>query len=197
MSNTKLIGITGGIGSGKTTVTHVFKLLGIPVYYADDRAKYLMANDPQLKAQIIEAFGPASYDGGQLNRAHLAQAFKDSSAIETLNSLVHPRVGADFLNWVAENDEAPYVLKEAALIFEGSRNNKALEKVITVFTPLEERIRRVLARDPHRNRNDVEAIISKQMPEDEKLKLADYVIQNDGSASVIEQVMSIDKALRN
>ena len=197
MNKPKFIGITGGIGSGKTTVTNIFKMLGVPVYYADDRAKHLMINDKLLKSQIIEAFGPSSYDGNQLNKVHLAKAFKDQKATETLNQLVHPRVGEDFLNWAGKHPTAPYVLKEAALVFEAKGNNKSLDKVITVYTPIEERVKRVLKRDPHRNSKDIEAIISKQMPEDEKISLADYVIYNDGSQSVIEQVMAIDSDLKN
>jgi dephospho-CoA kinase len=185
------LGITGGIGSGKTTVCKIFETLGIPVYYADDRAKYLMSHDPVLIAGIIELFGSEAFlEPHLLNRAHIAQvAFNDKEKLNQLNALVHPAVAQDGLNWQVAQHNVPYTLKEAALLFEsGSYRN--LDKIIVVAAPLELRIQRVMARDEAK-REEVEARISKQMPEAEKVKLADFVINNDGKSPLISQVMAI------
>src|SRR5690606_18058657 len=112
-----LVGITGGIGSGKSTVAKIFSILGIPIYFADDRAKWLMVNDEPLKIQLVQAFGTQSYDSeGELDRSYLAKTvFSDPEKVKIINSLVHPAVGKDFANW-ASTQISPYVLKEAALI---------------------------------------------------------------------------------
>lgn len=189
------LGITGGIGSGKTTVCKIFETLGIPIYYADDRAKYLMSHDPDLIAGIIELFGPEAYLEPQvLNRAHIAHvAFNDKDKLAQLNALVHPAVARDGLEWQAAQRYVPYTLKEAALLYE-SGSYRSLDKIIVVTAPLELRIERVMARDGAK-REDVEARISKQMPEAEKVNLADFVIYNDGEQALIPQVMSIHRLL--
>ncbi|WP_353484522.1 dephospho-CoA kinase [Haliscomenobacter sp.] len=185
------LGITGGIGSGKTTVCKIFETLGIPVYYADDRAKYLMSHDPVLIAGIIELFGVEAFlEPHLLNRAHIAQvAFNDKEKLNQLNALVHPAVAQDGLNWQAAQHNAPYTLKEAALLFE-SGSYRTLDKIIVVAAPLELRIQRVMERD-RAKREEVEARISKQMPEAEKVRLADFVINNDEKNLLIPQVMAI------
>jgi dephospho-CoA kinase len=185
------LGITGGIGSGKTTVCKIFETLGIPVYYADDRAKYLMSHDPVLIAGIIELFGADAFlEPHLLNRAHIAQvAFNDKEKLNQLNALVHPAVAQDGLNWQAAQRNVPYTLKEAALLFE-SGSYRTLDKIIVVAAPLELRIQRVMARDGAK-REEVEARISKQMPEAEKVKLADFVINNDEKNLLIPQVIAI------
>ncbi len=197
MTKPVLIGLTGGIGSGKTTVSKVFKSLGVPVYYADDRAKWLMANDEQLKGEIQEAFGAESYDDeGNLNRGYLAErVFPDQKQLSQLNALVHPAVGRDFAAWVNEHRAQPYLLKEAALIFEAG-SYKSLDKVIVVTSPKEERIKRVLLRDMQRSREQVLAIIDKQLSENERKRRADYLIDNSGKVLVIPQVMGLDQKLR-
>jgi dephospho-CoA kinase len=192
-----LVGITGGIGSGKSTVARIFSILGIPIYYADERAKWLMANDPKLKKQIQDNFGSESYsEDGILNRSFLAsQVFSDEEKVKTINGLVHPAVKADFENW-ANAQTAPYVLKEAALLFEiGSY--KDLDKVINVSSPIRIRISRVLMRDPHRNEKQVNDIIDKQLPDEEKNKLADFVIKNTDNKLLIPQVLEIHRQLLN
>ena len=198
MNKPLLVGLTGGIGSGKTTVSKIFISLGIPVYYADDRAKWLMANDALLKEEIQNTFGKESYDEeGKLNRAYLAeQVFPDQQRLAQLNALVHPAVGRDFAAWVADNSHQPYLLKEAALIFEAG-SYKALDKVIVVTSPKEERIRRVLLRDMQRSREQVLAIIDKQLSENERKRRADYLIDNSGKVLVIPQVMGLDQKLRS
>lgn len=194
MNKPLLVGITGGIGSGKSIVCRVFQLFDIPVYEADSRAKWLMNHNPQLIQAIKENFGAKSYDqNNQLNRAYLAaQVFNDSQKVEILNRLVHPQVGQDFQDWVAKNASSPYILNEAALIFESGRF-KTLDKVITVFAPEEIRITRVAQRDRHRSPEQIKAIIQKQMPESEKLARADHIIYNDEQQLIIPQVIQLHK----
>lgn len=188
-------GITGGIGSGKSTVCKIFEILGIPVYYADDRAKWLMENDPDLRKGLIELFGEAVFtETNQLNRPYIAQiAFHDPEILKQLNSLVHPAVGIDGFVWQEAQKDVPYTLKEAALLFE-SGSYQFLDKIITVTAPLDVRIRRVIDRD-HVSREAVEARISKQMPEEEKAKRSDFVIVNDGKKGLIRQVLAIHREL--
>ena len=189
------VGITGGIGSGKTTVCKIFETLGIPVYYADDRAKWLMAHDPALKASIVAAFGAEAYrTDGALNRAFLAEAvFGDAAQLKRLNALVHPAVGRDAEAWHAQQTGVPYTLKEAALLFE-SGSYRRLDKVITVFAPRELRLQRIMRRDGAR-REQVEARMAHQLPEEEKVRRADYVIYNDGRAPLIRQAWEIHRIL--
>ena len=178
------VGITGGIGSGKTTVCNIFETLGIPVYYADNRAKWLMTNDSTLKSSIVEMFGIAAYtENGELNREYLAKTiFSSTENTQKINQLVHPVVGEDFSNW-CEQKNSKYVLKEAALLFE-SGSNKSLDYVITVSCSEELRIKRVLKRDPQRNVQDIKNIISKQWPEKLKIKESDFIIDNNGDEMI-------------
>lgn len=186
------IGITGGIGSGKSIICKIFHQLGIPIYNSDDRAKYLMNYKQELKSKIVENFGKDSYDlQGKLNRTYLAQqVFNNSNQVHLLNSLVHPEVGKDYITWVENHQKSPYLLNEAALMFESGRY-KTLDKIITVFAPQDLRIKRVLARDTQRNHIQVEAIIQKQMPETEKLEKADFIIYNDDTKLVIPQILAL------
>ena len=189
------VGLTGGMGSGKTTVAKIFENLGIPVYYADLEAKRLMVEDASLVEAIKELFGEEAYDAnGLLNRTFIAQrAFPEPELLKKLEALVHPAVLRDGERWHEAQLGVPYTIKEAALLFE-SGSYRQLDKVITVFAPLELRIARVMARDKSA-REDVEARIARQMPEEEKLKLADFVVYNDGSRSLIAQVWEIHKEL--
>jgi dephospho-CoA kinase len=193
------IGITGGIGSGKSVVARVFAALGVPVYDSDSRAKHVMATDLVLRAQLQDAFGAEAYDGaGQLNRPYLARvAFNDATQLARLNALVHPRVGEDFAHWSATQAAVgqAYILKEAALLYE-SGAYRGLDGIITVFAPAEVRAARVMRRDAHRSAADVAAIMSKQLSEDEKLARADYVVFNDDSQLVLPQVLALDAAFR-
>ena len=190
-NNPSVIGITGGIGSGKSTVCKVFESLGAITYYADDRAKWLMASDRQLINQIKDLFGEEAYNKNGLDREYIAGvAFKDKIVLEKLNKLVHPAVARDIKSWADEHSKAPLLLKEAALLFE-TGSYKELDKTILVTAPEKLRIKRVVDRDPHRSEEDVQLIIDKQMSEEEKIPLADFVITNDGSRSVIKQVMDI------
>jgi dephospho-CoA kinase len=189
------VGITGGIGSGKSTVAKIFALLGVPVYYADDRAKWLMLHDQNLRINIKAAFGDEAYlEEGGLNREWLAAfVFSDANRVNTINALVHPAVKADFEAWAATQDY-PYVLKEAALIYE-SGSYRELDKIINVSAPLVNRIHRVLVRDPHRTEAQVHSIIEKQLPDEEKNEKADYVIKNADNKLLIPQVLNIHQQL--
>lgn len=181
------IGITGGIGSGKSTVAQIFNVLGIPVYSSDDAAKRLMNEDEELKNNIIKSFGEDSYSNGRLNRQYLAaQAFSDRNKTELLNSLVHPATIKDAAIWM-ETQTAPYIIKEAALIFE-SGSDKFLDAVIGVKSPLPLRIERTMKRN-HVTAAEVEARIKLQMDEDEKMGLCDYIIVNDEQEMLIPQVL--------
>jgi dephospho-CoA kinase len=183
------IGITGGIGSGKSTVAGIFSVLGIPVYNSDDASKRLMAEDENLKRNILESFGESSYVNGMLNRKYLAaQVFEDSKKLALLNSLVHPATINDARQWM-EKQKSVYVIKEAALIFE-SGSNEFLDFVIGVQSPRELRIERALKRD-NVTREEIEARMKLQMDEDEKMKRCNFIIVNDEQQMLIPQVLSL------
>lgn len=189
------IGITGGIGAGKTLISFLFKNLGIPIYYADDRAKFLMNHDEKLINKIIETFGPEVFQNGQLNRSYLAShVFENKNILGQLNDLVHPAVLEDYHQWRQEYKDKPYTIKEAALLFE-TGSYQDLDRTILVYAPLELRIRRVLLRDHQRTKNDIEKIANNQMAEEEKKKLADYIIYNDDTRLLIPQVLKIHRQL--
>lgn len=188
------IGITGGIGSGKSIASRLFHVLGVPIYDADSRARWLMEHDAALRQQLTDAFGPDTYDAaGRLNRPALAgTVFGDPALLARLNALVHPHVGTDFEHWAAEQHRAghAYVLKEAALLFEAG-SYQQLDRIITVFAPLPVRAVRVLRRDPHRTPADVAAIMAKQLSEEEKMQRADYVLTNDDVQPLLPQVLAL------
>jgi dephospho-CoA kinase len=187
------IGITGNIGSGKTTVSKLFELMGIPVFYADDAAKILMVTDEELIAGIKQTFGTESYlDDKALNRKHIADiVFNDEKKLAKLNALVHPAVFRAFDKWAEEElkDDVPYVLKEAAVLFESS-SYKFCDKTIMVTAPLDLRIKRVMHRD-NITRQEVLNREARQFTEEKKIHLADYVIKNDESELVIPQVLKL------
>ena len=193
------VGITGGIGSGKSIVCRLFQLLGVPVYDSDYRAKWIMANDLSLRADLLTTYGPQTFsETGQLDRAYLARvAFSDPAQLTLLNSLVHPHVGRDFETWAVAQQQAghAYLLKEAALLFE-SGAYRQLDRIITVFAPQAVRQARVLRRDPHRTAEDILAIVGKQMSEEEKMHRADYVVYNDDQQLLIPQVLALDTLFR-
>lgn len=188
----KKIGITGGIGAGKSLICEVFQLLGVPNYPADYRAKWLQSNNPELREKISEYFGKEAYlEDGQLNRAYLSKAvFGNDQKLKLLNSLVHPAVAQDFENWCTEHADKPYILKEAALLFE-TGSYKQLDATINVHASQEIRLKRTLARDSQRTEDSVLAIMKNQFSDKERIQLADYVIYNDESRSVIRQVLEL------
>jgi len=187
------IGLTGGIGSGKTTVAKVFEVLGIPVYYADDRAKQLMNEDAELKEQIKKHFGEAVYTGGELNRKILADmVFADPEKLQLLNSLVHPATLKDAEAWM-QTHNTPYCIKETALIFE-SGAHQHLDYVIGVTAPAPLRILRTMHRDGL-SREEVVARMDKQLDDVIKMKLCDFVINNDEQEMLLPQVLALHQKL--
>jgi len=188
----KVVGITGGIGSGKTTVCQIFESLGVPVYYADPRAKVLMAHDASLKAKIVQAFGEKAYSNGELNRAYLAkEVFGSKEKLSVLNGLVHPAVADDLDEWLEDNKQANYVLKEAAILFEsGAYHN--VDVAVLVIAPTDLRIERVAARDGS-TREEILQRMNNQWTQERKAKLADHIINNDGAQLIIPQVLELHK----
>lgn len=172
----KYVGLTGGIGSGKSTVAKMFMQLGVPVYNSDERAKHLMNNSTDIKKRLVELLGRESYKEGQLNRAFVAKkVFNDTELLAQLNAIVHPVVREDFLNWANQQDFC-YVIQETALLFENDAQN-LYDYVILVTAPKEERISRVVNRDSV-TREQVIARMDNQLEDDEKLNLSDYVVEN-------------------
>lgn len=189
----KLIGLTGGIGSGKSTVAELFRTLGIPVYESDQRAKALMQTNLQVRNGIIALFGPEAYDAKmELNRGWIAsKAFTNPTLLKQLNDIVHPAVFQDLIEWAGAETHrnAPYLIQESALLFE-EHFEKRFTAIILVVAPEEIRIERVMNRDGV-TRDDVVKRINNQLPDIKKIPGSDYVIYNDGNRSLIEQVMDI------
>ncbi len=187
------VGITGGIGSGKSTVAKVFEVLGIPVYYADDAAKKLMNTDAVLKQKLKDQFGESIYIDGQLNKKLLAHiVFNAPEKLDMLNNLIHPAIISDAENWM-QQQVTPYTLKEAALIFEsGAREH--LDYVIGVTAPAPLRIQRTMQRDGI-PREDVIARMNQQMDDSVKMKLCDFVLKNDEQEMLLPQILALHKKL--
>jgi dephospho-CoA kinase len=189
------VGLTGGIGSGKSTVAAVFETLGIPVAYADEEAKKLMNEDAGLREAIIRHFGAGAYNEATLNRQYLAErVFNDPLKLELLNSLVHPvtiREGEKWMQSLAGHH--PYAIREAALIFE-TRAAGNLDFIIGVYAPATLRIHRAMQRD-HATREDIHRRMRNQIDEDIKMRLCDTVIRNDGQTAVIPQVLALHERL--
>lgn len=187
------VGLTGGIGSGKSTIAKVFEVLGIPVYYADERAKEIMNEDEALKRKIIQLFGNDAYSNNKLNRSFIAeQVFGNATKLSRLNEIVHPATIADAHQWL-QQQKSPYAIKEAALIFE-SGAQEYLDKVIGVYAPTPLRIHRVMQRD-NSSREEVMARLDKQLDETIKMRLCDYVITNNDQEMVLPQVLAIHEKL--
>ncbi len=188
-----LVGLTGGIGSGKSTVGKLFGQLGVPVYDSDSRAKELMVSSPELKASIIELLGTEAYQGEALDRAYVAsRVFKDKELLQKLNALVHPAVGEHFLQW-AHAQDAAYVIQETALIFESDQQD-FYDQTILVTAPRELRLERVVKRDGA----DPGAVLDRmgnQMEDERKIGLADFCIENLDLDATAEQVRELHTRL--
>lgn len=184
------IGLTGGIGSGKSTVARVFAGLGVPVYRADNEAKSLMVNDPVLREKIIYLLGKDAYKNGDLNNGFIAfRVFNDNILLEKLNKIVHPAVREDFENWSEAKKENSYIIEEAAILFEtGSYTN--FDYNILVFARDELRIKRIMHRDGA-DREDILKRIARQMDQDSKVKLSDFIIYNNEKDLILPQVLNL------
>lgn len=191
------VGITGGIGSGKTTVCSIFETLGIPVYNADYWARWLITNDPELRQAISSLFGADAYlPDSTYNRGYVAGiVFREPAKLAALNAAVHPAVERHSLAWHLDHAQTgvPYTLKEAALLIE-SGSHHHLDQLIVVTAPENLRIQRVVERDKI-SADAVRARIKSQLPESEKERLADFVIRNDGEHSLVQQVFAVHQAL--
>jgi dephospho-CoA kinase len=184
------IGLTGGIGSGKSVVAQVFSILNIPVYNADKKAKILMQENSGLKKSIIHLLGHKAYEGNFLATNYIAEKiFNDSALLEKMNALVHPAVLADFLSWSRNHLNKAYVIEEAALIYESNHSN-AFDYVVVVSSPDKLRIERVMKRDGI-SKSDVLTRMKSQLSQDRKLDLADFIIENDEERLVTPQVLDL------
>jgi len=189
----KRIGITGGIGSGKTYVASVFQSFGIPIFNADIQAKKLMTSSRKLIKLVKEEFGNDIYKDSDLNKEKLASiVFSDSDKLQKLNSLVHPIVKEEFNNWY-KKQTSPYVIKEAAILFE-SNSHIGLDAVICVSAPLELRVKRLLNRDNY-SEKEIKKRIENQISQEEKQKLSDYIIVNDEKELLLPKIIRIHKEL--
>ena len=188
-----IVGLTGGIGSGKTTVAKQFSELGVPIYIADDEAKNLMNRSKVIKRKLIKLFGDKAYIDGELNRPFIANIiFNNKTYLEKMNAIVHPKVARHFEKWMQKQD-APYVIKEVAILFENG-GHKTCNYIITVVAPIETRIKRLLKRD-HTSKEKIEAIMNNQWTDEEKIKHSHFVIENIELDNTKKQVNIIHKKL--
>lgn len=186
------VGVTGGIGSGKSVVCRIFNCLGVPVYEADERAKWLTSHDPEIRRAVVALLGPGSFDGqGHYNRQYVAsRVFNDPDLLQQLNQIIHPRVFADSDRWFRGQSGQPYVLREAALMNKAGDGNP-LDYVVVVWAPLALRIERTKLRDPQRTESEIRSIVERQITEEARLRLADFVIENDRESALIPQVLKL------
>lgn len=189
------VGITGGIGSGKSTVCDILQAMNYPVYNSDQRAKDLMESDPQIRQSLIDAFGEKVFDHGVLNRSHLAKIiFNDPSKRDQINAIIHPAVRSDFQSWSKQQTTA-IVFQESALLFE-TGGYQLLDFNVLVVAPIEDRIQRVLVRD----QTDLEAIqlrMNNQLADEEKIPLADFIIENGQHSVVLPQILLLLEKLHS
>ncbi len=189
----KLVGLTGGIGSGKTTVAKMFAALGVPVYNSDEEAKKLMRKSKKLKKAIIELFGNEAYKDKKLNKKYLSsQIFNDSALLQKLNAIVHPAVRNHFLKW-AKHQDAPFVIQETAIIFENNMQD-FYDMIILVTASKESRLQRVMIRDGVEIEN-IEARMKHQLPDAKKISLSDYIIDNIDLATTALKVKEVNRLL--
>ena len=189
------VGLTGNIGSGKSTVARIFEILGVPVYHADKEAKKFLSS-PEVKQELKKEFGKTIFSGIEIDRKKLAEiVFNNKKSLSFLNSLIHPRVRKDFEDWCSAYSKAPYVIQEAAILFE-SGFNTFFDKTIVVSCPEEIAVKRVMERDGIPEKEVVERM-KNQWAQEQKKQLADFIIENDNKSFVTNQVLKIDKALRS
>ncbi len=189
----KIVGLTGGIGSGKTTVAHMFSEFGIPVYNSDIEAKKLTNSSDGIRQELISLLGEETYKNGILDRKFMAEKiFNDAILLQKANAIIHPKVAEHFKKWVS-NQTSPYVIKEAAILFE-SGGNAQCDLVILVTASREERLRRVMDRDQV-SRQEVETRMKNQWSDSRKIELADFIIENNNLSDTKKQVESIHSSL--
>lgn len=189
----RIVGLTGGIGSGKSTVAKMFEKLGVPVYYSDDEAKNLMNTSDHIRKGLIDVFGPKSFENEELNRSYIAAlVFNDEAKLKKLNSIVHPEVKRNFKKWIS-NQSALYVIQENPLIFE-SNSQHDFDLVITVTAPKKIRIQRVMGRDGL-SENEVLARVKNQLEDQLKINGSDFVIVNESLTTTKLQVERINEAI--
>lgn len=187
------VGLTGGLGSGKTTVAKIFETLSIPVFYADDEAKKITDTDAHVKAQLQARFGADVYANGLLDRPKLAALiFNNAAAIQAVNAIIHPAVAHAFSQWITQQ-QTPYVVQEAAILFE-TGSYKKFDKIILVSAPKPLRISRVMQRS-NWTQKEAEQRMANQWEENQKIPLADFVILNDGSKPLLPQIVAIHEDL--
>ena len=186
------IGLTGGIGSGKSTVARIFQVLGIPVYYADQRAKCLMNTSESLRESITDLFGRKAYQQGSLNRSYIAgKVFNDENLLAKLNGLVHPVVQMDFIHWSDRHEHYPYVVEEAAILVE-SGAYKHLDQIVVVFATEETRIARVTVRDGM-DENDIRQRMRQQLDSEELKKYSTDIVNNNGDQLLVPQILDLHR----
>lgn len=189
----KVVGLTGGIGSGKTTVSNMFKDLGIPVYIADVEAKELMNTSKVIKRKLIELFGPKAYINNELNRTYIAsKIFNNNAYLDKMNAIIHPKVAMHFKKWL-QKQTSKYVIKESAIIFEHNMQSQ-YDYIITVIANKEERINRILRRD-NTSKDKILAIMEHQLNDDEKIKISDFIIVNDNLEHTKEQILNTHNSI--
>ena len=191
------VGLTGNMGAGKTLVAQVFETLRIPVFYADEEANQLAENNHQVVSEIKKLFGEESYVDKKYNRKYISnQIFTNPLLLEKLNNIIHPATFKRFDEWLGENSNAPYIIKEAAILFE-SGADKGVDKIIFVSTPEQVRIERVQKRNPAWSGTDIKRRMEAQEPEVSKISKSDYIINNDGSTFLLPQILNIHQSLLN
>lgn len=189
-----IVGLTGGIGSGKTTIAKMFNELGVSIYIADIEAKKLMHTSQEIKEELIAAFGEETYIDGELNRSYLSNiVFNQPEELKNINEIVHPRVGQHFKDWYAARSEEKYIIKEVAILFEND-SYKHCDKIITVVAPLETRFERLLQRD-QTTREAIQSRMNNQWSDAKKIALSDYVIHNEDLEKAKNQVAKIHQEI--
>ena len=191
----KIIGLTGGIGSGKSTVANMFEKLGVPIYISDEKARFLMENSDVIKKRIVKLFGVNAYHDNSLNRSFIAsKVFNNSILLSKLNAIVHPEVKIDFEYWLSKQ-KSVYVIKEVAILFE-TNSQSNFDYIISVVAPLKDRVKRIIKRG-RQSESDILSIIKNQLPDSDKIKLSDFVIFNDLISNTETEILNLHNKILN
>lgn len=191
----KIIGLTGGIGSGKSTVANMFEKLGVPIYISDEKARFLMENSDVIKKRIVKLFGVNAYHDNSLNRSFIAsKVFNNRILLSKLNAIVHPEVKIDFESWLSKQ-KSVYVIKEVAILFE-TNSQSNFDYIISVVAPLKDRVKRIIKRG-RQSESDVLSIIKNQLPDSDKIKLSDFVIFNDLISNTETEILNLHNKILN